>query len=577
MNNRNSFKKLPVGIENFEDIRTHGFYYVDKTALIRDLLRSWGEVNLFARPRRFGKSLNMSMLKSFFEIGCDKSLFDGLEIAKETALCDAYMGKFPVISISLKSVNGQNFRSACEILRYVIGNEAMRFQFLLQDEKLTEPEKKQYEQLICVDTSGGESFLMADATLKGSLKTLSTLLYKYYGQKVIILIDEYDVPLAKASENGYYNEMVDMIRGLFDQTLKTNDYLHFAVLTGCLRVAKESIFTGLNNLRVLSITSVRFDEHFGFTDREVREMLEAYGLEEKYEAIKEWYDGYRFGNVDVYCPWDVINYCDELTADGNAKPKDYWSNTSGNDVIWHFIEMQGSGVTRGEIETLIAGETVTKEIHEELTYNHLYDSADHLWSVLFMTGYLTQRGTVGEDGYALTIPNREIRRIFTRQILTMFKENVSKDGETLNAFCNALQSGNAAETEELFTAYLDKTVSIRDTFVSKPTKENFYHGILLGILGFKGSWYVKSNRETGDGYSDILIEIEDEDIGIIIETKYADRAAFNAALKEAFEQIEKNDYADQLKKDGYHTIYKYGIACFKRRCRVACEKEIYVG
>ncbi|MCC8140577.1 MAG: ATP-binding protein [Lachnospiraceae bacterium] len=573
MSSTNIDKRLPVGIENFSEIRTNGFYYVDKTSLIRDLLNAWRKVNLFTRPRRFGKTLNMSMLKAFFEIGCDKSLFDGLAISRETGLCDAYMGKFPVISISLKSVSGRDFSSACSILRSVIGSEALRFQFLLDDENLTDKEKGLYSQLTNVDTENTESFLMTDSVMKGSLRTLSFLLQKHYGSKVIILIDEYDVPLAKAEENGYYDEMVDLIRNIFDQALKTNESLYFAVMTGCLRVAKESIFTGLNNLNVLSITSARFDEYFGFTDQEVQSMLGYYGLMDKYTEIKEWYDGYRFGNIDVYCPWDVISYCYELTWDSSAMPKDYWSNTSGNDTVRHFIEKSDRGSTRSEIEALIAGETVTKEIHEDLTYNRLYDSIDNIWSVLFATGYLTQRGRPDGKWYQLAIPNREVRNIFTDQIMAMFRENVAKDGESLNKFCDALQTGDASEVEKQFGAYLLRTISIRDTFVQKPTKENFYHGILLGILGYKDGWDVKSNRESGDGFSDICIKIEEDDIGIIIEIKYAENRQLDAECREALKQIDEKAYVSELKSDGYRTIYKYGIACFKKKCRVLCELE----
>ncbi|HJA68329.1 MAG TPA: ATP-binding protein [Candidatus Mediterraneibacter cottocaccae] len=566
-------KKLPIGIENFSKIRDEGFYYVDKTGMIRDLLNRWGEVNLFTRPRRFGKSLNMSMLKAFFEIGCDRTLFDGLEIAGEEKLCEEYMGKFPVISVSLKSVDGADYETARALLCGLIGNEAMRFSFLLESDRITAEEKETYRQLITVDPTGQSLFSMSDPVLMGSLKTLSELLHKHYGTKVIILIDEYDVPLSKANERGYYGSMVSLIRGMFEQALKTNDSLHFAVLTGCLRVAKESIFTGLNNPKILSITTLRFDEYFGFTDDEVRKMLEYYGLERYYGEIKEWYDGYRFGNVDVYCPWDVINYCDELLDDPEAQPRDYWSNTSGNEVVRHFLENVGNGLTKSEIEALTAGETVTKEIHEELTYNHLYDSVDHVWSVLFMTGYLTQRGKPDGKRYNLTIPNREIRNIFTEQIMVMFRENVARDGEMLHAFCSALENGDAGEVERLFADYLKKTVGIRDTFVRKPTKENFYHGILLGILGFKNGWYVKSNRESGDGYSDIMIRIEDEDIGIIIEVKYAENAALEEACRDALEQIETKEYEAELEAEGCREVLKYGIACFRKKCRVMVRRE----
>ena len=406
-------KKLPVGIENFNEIRTENFYYIDKTGLVKELLDNWGKVNLFTRPRRFGKSLNMSMLKTFYEIGCKKELFAGLKISEEAELCQKYMGQFPVISISLKGVNGNDYSAARSMLCSVIGAEAMRFQFLSESERLTDKEKKQYNQLTMIDESNQESFLMPDAVLKDSLKTLSNLLHRHYGKKVILLIDEYDVPLSKANGKGYYDQMVLLIRGLFEQALKTNDNLYFAVMTGCLRVAKESIFTGLNNLKVLSVTSVRFDEYFGFTDEEVKTMLACYGLTNYYDTVKEWYDGYRFGNVDVYCPWDVINYIDELREDQTLAPKNYWSNTSSNDVVRHFIEKVGQGLAKREIESLIAGESVEKEIHQELTYDQLYDSADNIWSLLFTTGYLTQRGKPEGDLFRLAIPNMEIRRIFT--------------------------------------------------------------------------------------------------------------------------------------------------------------------
>lgn len=558
-------KKLPVGVDNFEKLRSENFYYVDKTALIRDLLNNWGEVNLFTRPRRFGKTLNMSMLKAFFEIGGDKTLFDGLEISQEALLCEKYMGKFPVVSVTLKGIEGRNYTAARQMAVDAINEEARRLGFLAESEKLTENEKKVFSRLLERE--------MEDDVINSSLKNLTELLEKHYGKKVILLIDEYDVPLAKANEYGYYDDMVSLIRGMFNQSLKTNRSLYFAVLTGCLRVAKESIFTGLNNPNVLSITSVRFDEYFGFSDREVREMLDYYGFTDRYDTVKEWYDGYRFGSVGVYCPWDVISYCYELTAKPSAQPRDYWSNTSGNDVVRHFIEKADSGRTRSEIEELIAGEIITKEIHEELTYNRLYDSMDHIWSVLLTTGYLTQNGEPDGKKYQLKIPNREIRNIFTEQIVASFQEAVEKDGGALRDFCDALKTGNAKKAEKLFTAYLSRTISIRDTFVRKEKKGNFYHGIILSILGFKSDWTVSSNSETGDGYSDILAEVESEDIGIVIELKYAENARYAAALKEALAQIEERNYMEKLREDGCHTVYKYGIACFKKKCRVACEKE----
>lgn len=566
-------KKLPIGIENFEKIRTEGFYYIDKTGMIGDLLRNWGEVNLFTRPRRFGKSLNMSMLKTFFEIGCEKRLFDGLKISKETRLCEEYMGSFPVVSVSLKGVSGSDFAAARSMMCSVIGKEAMRFQFLVKSDKLTEKEKEMYHQLTTIDRDNNTMFLMSDAALMGSFQTLSMLLKKHYGRKVIILIDEYDVPLAKANEKGYFDEMVTLVRNMFEQGLKTNDNLYFSVLTGCLRVAKESIFTGLNNPKISSITTVRFDEYFGFTDEEVRMLLEYYGFSDYYDKVKEWYDGYRFGNIDVYCPWDVISYIDELRDDAAIEPKNYWSNTSSNDVVRHFIEKADTGMTKREIEQLVAGETVSKEIHQELIYKELYDSIENIWSVLFTTGYLTQRGKLADDVYKLAIPNMEIRKIFTGQIMKLFKEDVKADGAALNALCEALKNGDSSGVEKQFAAYLKKTVSIRDTFVRKQTKENFYHGMLLGILGFKEAWGVSSNRESGDGYNDIQIEIDDEEIGIIIEVKYAHDTNLEAGCQEALRQIEKNNYAEQLREEGMKTILKYGIACYKKRCRVEIEKE----
>lgn len=567
-------KKLPVGIESFEKIRTQDFYYVDKTVMIRDLIQRWGEVNLFTRPRRFGKSLNMSMLKAFFEIGGNRALFDGLKISEEKEICEEYMGKFPVISISLKDVEGSDYDVARTLLCSVIGNEALRFYELLKSSpKLNEVERRQYEQLVCTDHEQRGSFAMSDSVLMGSLKTLSSLLEKHYEKKVILLIDEYDVPLSKANEQGYYNEMVFLMRNLLQQVLKTNSSLYFAVLTGCLRVAKESIFTGLNNFKIYSITDVRFDEYFGFTDSEVKEMLAYYGQEAKVQTVREWYDGYHFGTLDVYCPWDVISYCDDLIDDKDAAPKNYWINTSGNDVVRHFIEKMGNGVMKGEMEALIDGKEVEKEIHEDLTYHEIYDSVNHLWSMLFMTGYLTRQEPADGDRYKLVIPNLEIRSIFIRQIMAMFKKEVAKDGKLLESFCNALEQGNAAEVEKLFSSYLKKSISIRDTFVQKTLKENFYHGILLGILGYKDGWILKSNKESGNGYSDIWIYDEEKELGIIIEVKYAEESQFEVVCREAIAQIDKNRYAEELREEGCNSILKYGIACYKKRCQVTVVKE----
>lgn len=555
-------KKLPIGIENFEKLRQEDFYYIDKTRLIEQLLTRWGEVNLFTRPRRFGKSLNMSMLQSFFEIGKDKTLFDGLRISDNQELCEEYQGKFPVVSVSLKGINGATYEEARRFLIKTINEEARRLSVLSDSTELDETDHELLIQL--------KKKEMTNDSLVYSIRELTELLEKHYGSKVIVLIDEYDVPLAKANENGYYDEMVLLIRNLFENALKTNNSLKFAVLTGCLRIAKESIFTGLNNFKVYSITDKSFDETFGFTDAEVRELLRYYGQEKYYETVKEWYDGYRFGNVDVYCPWDVINFCSDHLADPGLEPKNYWANTSGNSVISHFIDSVGKPqkLTRMELEQLVNGGIVQKEINFELTYKELYSSIDNLWSTLFMTGYLTQRGEPSGNRYNLVIPNREIRNIITNHILKMFKENVKDDGKTVSDLCDALLNQNPEKVELIFTEYMKKTISIRDTFAQKPTKENFYHGLLLGILGFKENWSVMSNRESGDGFGDILIRIEDEDVGIVIEVKYADDGNLQGECEKALQQIIDIRYTEALEQEGIHTIIKYGIACYRKKCKV---------
>ncbi|WP_195382860.1 AAA family ATPase [Blautia wexlerae] len=555
-------KKLPIGIENFEKLRQEDFYYIDKTRLIEQLLTRWGEVNLFTRPRRFGKSLNMSMLQSFFEIGKDKTLFDGLRISDNQELCEEYQGKFPVVSVSLKGINGATYEEARRFLIKTINEEARRLSVLSDSTELDETDHELLTQL--------KKKEMTNDSLVYSIRELTELLEKHYGSKVIVLIDEYDVPLAKANENGYYDEMVLLIRNLFENALKTNNSLKFAVLTGCLRIAKESIFTGLNNFKVYSITDKSFDETFGFTDEEVKELLRYYGQKKYYETVKEWYDGYRFGNVDVYCPWDVINFCSDHLADPGLEPKNYWANTSGNSVISHFIDSVGKPqkLTRMELEQLVNGGIVQKEINFELTYKELYSSIDNLWSTLFMTGYLTQRGEPSGNRYNLVIPNREIRNIITNHILKMFKENVKDDGKTVSDLCDALLNQNPEKVELIFTEYMKKTISIRDTFARKPTKENFYHGLLLGILGFKENWSVMSNRESGDGFGDILIRIEDEDVGIVIEVKYADDGNLQGECEKALQQIIDIRYTEALEQEGIHTIIKYGIACYRKKCKV---------
>lgn len=557
-----SKKRLPIGVENFEKLQTGDFYYIDKTNLIKEIIGQQAEVNLFTRPRRFGKSLNMSMLRHFFEFGGNKEIFRDLKISKETTLCEEYMGKFPVILVSLKGVNAGTYETALEMAVETIRGEARRFQYLLDSDRLTEYDKEAFAALLRAD--------MSEGVLCSSLKVLSELLEKHHGCKVILLIDEYDVPLAKAFERGYYDQMVLLIRNMFEYALKTNDSLKFAVLTGCMRISKESIFTGLNNLKVLSVVEVQFDEAFGFTDEEVREMLEYYELSEHYDEIKEWYDGYRFGNAEVYCPWDVINYCDALRTDRNAQPKNYWANTSSNEAVKRFVRESDKKAVRREIERIVAGETITKEIHQELTYKDMYDSIDNLWSVLFMTGYLTQRGKPVGDSFSLAIPNMEIRKIFTTQIMEYFKESVPKNGGALREFCEALVNGDAKGVENHLGEYLRKTVSIRDTFVKKQMKENFYHGILLGILGFQDSWSVSSNKESGDGYSDILIETDDGELGIVLELKYAQDGNLEKACEEALEQIEYRRYEEELLDEGVSRVLKYGIAFYKKQCKVIC-------
>ena len=566
--------KLPMGIENFKEIRTGGFYYVDKTGLIKTLLENPGKVNLFTRPRRFGKTLNISMLKYFFEAGSDVmpfengTLFKDLEISKEKELCEEYMGKFPVISITLKGATGESFEDAKVMLRRIIGKEAMRFRFLLKSDRIDDAERSQYEALVSMDKTG--AFTMSDELLKDSLQTLSQLLQRHYGQSVIILVDEYDVPLDKAFQSGYYDSMVELIKVLFGNAFKTNDSLKFAVLTGCLRISKESIFTGLNNFKVYTIKDVRYNEYFGFTDTEVRQMLEYYGLSNQYDAVKEWYDGYMFGNLGIYCPWDVINYCGDLRDGSVSEPQNYWVNTSSNDIIRKFID-RADATTKDEIEQLINGEHVRKLIHQELTYRDLDSDIDNLWSLLFTTGYLTQDGEDGDGISSLAIPNREIHWIYTQQIRSWFKDETKKDSHKLEAFCRAFIENDTTAIENGFTSYLDETISVRDTYVKKEMKENFYHGILLGLFGNMHTWTVRSNAESGEGYSDISVEIKNEKIGIVIELKYAENASFDAACQEAMKQIRERNYEEKLIDDGMKTIYRYGIACYKKRCKVVSD------
>ena len=558
-------KRLPVGLENFEQIIKDNYYYVDKTGLISELIRNGGMVNLFTRPRRFGKTLNMSMLEYFFSIEGDKSIFDGLEILKDPKLCDEYMGKYPVISVSLKGINAAAYEGAFDFAVQIMQRAAEAFQFLCDSECLSEHDKEAYKKLL--DSN------MSEAVFCSGLRRLSELLAKHYGTKVILLIDEYDVPLAKAFANGYYDQMVFLIRNLLEQALKTNSSLKLAVLPGCMRISKESIFTGLNNFTIFTIADVDFDEYFGFTDQEVRDLLTYYECADKYESIKEWYDGYRFGNVDVYCPWDVVSYLRSLRTNREAIPQNYWINTSSNAEVKEFIRQSKNLTTKREIERLMAGESITKTIHPELTYKEMYESIENIWSVLFATGYLTQSGQVDARKFKLRIPNLEIRDIFKTQIMECFKESVAKDGDMLGRFCKALKNGEEKKVEDIFESYLKKTISIRDTFVRKEMKENFYHGILLGILGIKEEWGVFSNQETGEGYSDILIETENSETAILIEVKYAGDGNLDVACERALKQVEERKYDEELRENGVDKILKYGIACYMKRCKVKLAEE----
>ena len=561
-------KKLPIGIDGFEKIRTNDFYYVDKTLFIKELLQNWGEVNFFTRPRRFGKTLSMSMLKSFFEIGNNPALFEGLKIMQEKDLCERYMGKFPVISISLKSVGGLKYDSAAAALRTVIGNEAGRFRFLRESAKLDENDKNSYYRLIKVGTESQAIYDMTEEVAAASLKTLSRLLEKHYGEKVILLIDEYDVPLDKAFQRGYYDEMVSLIRSLFDNALKTNDNLYFAVLTGCLRISRESIFTGLNNPKVHSISDVRYDEYFGFTNEDVDEILKFYGLSACKDVIRDWYDGYRFGDTDVYCPWDVINYCDELLADLSAPPQNYWANTSGNDLVRRLLK-KANLTTKNEVEELLNGGQITKRIKQELTYREIDDSVENVWSVLYATGYLTGMHVKGEDAdiFQLWIPNGEIRKLFYELVEDWFREVTRSDTSRISRFCAAFPSGDTDTIQEMLDDYLWDSISVRDTAVRRNMKENFYHGMLLGLLQNQDSWLVKSNAETGEGYSDISIQTP-ERTGIVIELKYADDGNLEKACGEALWQIEEKKYTEGLKRRGMKKIIRYGIAFWEKECMV---------
>lgn len=561
--------KLPVGIENFEEIRTNGYYYVDKTNLIEQFFESRGKVNLFTRPRRFGKTLNMSMLKYFFEIGADPSLFDGLNISRNDQLCKEHMGKYPVIFLTLKNVDGLDFQEAKQRFVDLIGTEAARFRFLLDSDRLTLDDKERYKALIAIKNG---AYFMSNQVFTRSLKTLSELLNKYYDQKTVILIDEYDVPLDKAFQQGYYREMVSLIRGIFGDALKTNDSLSFAVLTGCLRISKESIFTGLNNFKILSITDVRFDEQFGFTDKEVNDILSYYHMEDRMKETKQWYDGYHFGNVDVYCPWDVTNHVDRIKDDPGARPETYWINTSGNDLVRRFVN-KANKTTRNEIERLIAGEAIEKQIRLDLTYDEIDNSIDNLWSVLFTTGYLTQIGLTEEGAYKLVIPNKEVREVYKLQIQEWFEKSLFSNVDQLQSFWKSFAEGNTEEIEKYLNKVLSNSISVFDTKGRNEEKESSYHNLLTGVLTGNADWLVKFNVEAGEGFADIIVETDDPDAGIITELKYTrDTKEMEQACKKAIAQIKDRRYQEYLLNDERRDILLYGIAFCKKRCKVIAEK-----
>lgn len=562
-------KRLPVGMDDFKEIRKSEFYYIDKTKLIEQVLENWSKVNLFTRPRRFGKTLNMSMLKCFFEIGTDTTFFDGLYISKNQALCEEYMGKYPVVFLSLKSVEGLTFEEARASLCELIAGEVRRFKFLEKSDRLDDDEKNAYHDLIFIQNLK-ETIL--GTKLKFSLKKISELLYKHYGQKAIILIDEYDVPLDKAFQHGYYREMVTLIRGLFGEAFKTNDFLQFAVLTGCLRISKESIFTGLNNFKVYAANDLRYDEAFGFTNEEVKRLLADYHLEEHFAEVKEWYDGYHFGNADIYCPWDVINYVDDLVFDPQARPKAYWINSSGNELVKRFID-KADTTTRDEIEELIAGYAVEKRIRMDLTYDEIDNTIDNVWSVLFTTGYLTQEGREMDGIYRLIIPNKEVREVFVLQISEWFNRVVANDRASTEKINRGFLEGNVEDIQRELTHFLGESISVLDTKARNEEKEIFYHGILIGILKNNANWAVRSNREFGDGYADILIKPKNPDTGIVIELKYARSfKELDQACERALEQIKDRRYDEALREDGRNEVLAYGIAFWKKRCKVLAER-----
>lgn len=560
-------KPLPIGIDNFEKLITRGYYFVDKTLLIKDLLDNKADANLFTRPRRFGKTLNMSMLQYYFEDRRDELtgdkidnsyLFEGLNIKEEGEQYTEYIGQYPVINLSLKSGKQPNYKMAYDSLIDEIMKEYRRHNFVLNSDKLLESEKK-----IFLNISNGEA---KEIEYAKSLQFLSICLEKYFGRKTIILIDEYDVPLENAFFQGFYDEMISFMRSLFESALKTNPSLEFSVITGCLRISRESIFTGLNNLKIISILDDRYAEHFGFTDDEVIKICEDYNMQQKYETIKQWFNGYIFGETNVYNPWSVMQYVDDLKANINKSPKSYWANTSSNSIVKRLIE-RADDITKGEIEALIEGKTIEKPVHEDITYDDVYDNLDNLWNFMFFTGYFKKISermdeNTQENFVELAIPNLEVKYIFRTKILKWFNEKIKS--EDLSLLYTSIIKGEVDVFQKEVNRLLKKTISFNDAY------ENFYHGFMIGLLSHMDGYIVKSNRETGDGRCDIYIKpLSIFDKAVIIEMKVCDKPKeLFTKSQDALQQIEDKKYAYELNESGYEDIIKYGMAFYRKDCLV---------
>ena len=558
-------KKLSIGIENFTKLQTEDFYYVDKTMLIKELLDNWAEVNLFTRPRRFGKTLNMSMLQYYFEDKRDQFtgekidnsyLFEGLNIKAEGEKYTKYMGKYPVINLSLKSAKQPTYKMAYESLIDEIMKEYRRHNFILNSDKLLQSEKK-----IFLDISNGEA---KEIEYAKSLQFLSSCLEKYFGSKTIILIDEYDVPLENAFFEGFYDEMISFIRSLFESALKTNPSLEFSIITGCLRISRESIFTGLNNLNIISILNNRYAEYFGFTAEEVEELCDYYNIQEKYETAKKWYNGYTFGHKNVYNPWSVVKYIYDVLGDSHVFPTSYWANTSSNSIVKSLIE-RADDITKGEIEALIEGKTIEKPVHEDITYDDVYDNLDNLWNFMFFTGYFKKISermdeNTQEKFVELAIPNLEVKYIFRTKILKWFNEKIKS--EDLSILYTSIINGEVDVFQKEVNRLLKKTISFNDAY------ENFYHGFMIGLLSHMDGYIVKSNRETGDGRCDIYIKpLSIFDKAVIIEMKVCDKPKeLFTKPQDALQQIEDKKYAYELNESGYEDIIKYGMAFYRKDC-----------